>query len=93
MTVPSWTIRFSDRSAGSTSPPFSGHSRTSAASSLPLMVRASDPPMKERRSPNESLRPTLFTNRPPLCLKTIDMIITDILESFFDMIVPRAGLS
>ena len=37
------------RSSGSTSPRFSRHSRTRAASSLPMMIRASEPPMKERR--------------------------------------------
>ena len=46
VTAPSWTIRFPERSSGSTSPRFSCHSRTKAASSLPMMIRASEPPMK-----------------------------------------------
>ena len=50
MTVPSWTIRLSERSSGSTSPRFSRQRRSSAASSSPMMIRASEPPMKERRS-------------------------------------------
>jgi hypothetical protein len=39
-----------ERSSGTTSPRFSRHSRVSIASSLPMMIRASDPPMKWRRS-------------------------------------------
>ena len=50
MTVPSWTIRLSERSSGSTSPRFSRHSRNRAVSSSPMMIRASEPPMKDRRS-------------------------------------------
>ena len=50
VTTPSWTIRLPDRSSGSTSPRFSRHSRSRAASSSPMMIRASEPPMKERRS-------------------------------------------
>jgi hypothetical protein len=38
-----------ERSSGSTSPRFSRHSRSRAASSSPIMIRASEPPMKERR--------------------------------------------
>ena len=49
VTAPSWTMRLPDRSSGSTSPRFSRHSRTRAASSLPIMIRASEPPMKWRR--------------------------------------------
>ena len=41
--------RLPDRSSGSTSPRFSRHSRSRAASSSPMMIRASEPPMKERR--------------------------------------------
>ena len=43
-------MRLPERSSGSTSPRFSRHSRTRATSSLPMMIRASEPPMKERRS-------------------------------------------
>ena len=43
-------MRLPDRSSGSTSPRFSRHSRRRAASSLPMMIRASEPPMKRRRS-------------------------------------------
>ena len=43
-------MRLPDRSSGSTSPRFSRHSRSRAASSSPMMMRASEPPMKERRS-------------------------------------------
>ena len=48
--VPSCTMRLPDRSSGSASPRFSRQRRTRAASSLPMMIRASEPPMKERRS-------------------------------------------
>ena len=50
VTSPSWTMRLPDRSSGSTSPRFSRHSRIRAASSSPMMIRASEPPMKWRRS-------------------------------------------
>src|SRR6266540_6739243 len=46
--APSCTMRLSDRSSGSASPRFSRHRRTRAASSLPMMIRASEPPMKLR---------------------------------------------
>ena len=45
---PSWTIRLPDRSSGSTSPRFSRQRRNRAASSSPMMIRASEPPMKLR---------------------------------------------
>ena len=47
--LPSCTMRLPDRFSGSASPRFSRHSWTKAASSLPMMMRASEPPMKERR--------------------------------------------
>src|SRR5215467_10138422 len=47
--APSCTIRLPERSSGSASPRFSRQSRAKAASSLPIMIRASDPPMKQRR--------------------------------------------
>src|SRR5262249_45472888 len=47
--APSRTRRLPDRSSGSASPRFSRHNRTRAASSLPIMIRASEPPMNERR--------------------------------------------
>jgi hypothetical protein len=50
VTAPSWTTRLPDKSSGSTSPRFSFHSRTRAALSSPMMIRASEPPMKYRRS-------------------------------------------
>ena len=50
VTDPSCTIRLSERSSGSTSPRFSRHSRTRTASSSPMMIRASEPPIKARRS-------------------------------------------
>src|ERR1700676_5483104 len=43
VTSPSWTMRLPDRSSGSTSPRFSRQRRLRAASSLPMMTRASDP--------------------------------------------------
>ena len=43
-------MRLPDRSSGSTSPRFSRQSRSRAASSSPMMIRASEPPMKLRRS-------------------------------------------
>src|SRR5215471_7269067 len=48
--LPSCTMRLPDRSSGSASPRFSRQSRTRAASSAPIMIRASEPPMKARRS-------------------------------------------
>ena len=50
MTTPSWTMRLPERSSGSTSPRFSCQSRSRAVSSSPVMMRASEPPMKRRRS-------------------------------------------
>src|SRR5215212_4786580 len=47
--TPSRTTRLLDRSAGSTSPRFSCLRRRRAASSLPMIIRASEPPMKSRR--------------------------------------------
>ena len=62
VTTPSWTIRFPERSSGSASPRFSRHSRIRAASSLPMMIRASEPPMKERLldNPATTVRPDRF---------------------------------
>ncbi len=48
--TPSWTTRLSLKSSGSASPRFSFHSRFRAVSSGLIMIRASDPPMKSRRS-------------------------------------------
>ena len=50
--APSCTMRLPERSSGSASPRFSRQRRIRAASSLPMMIRASEPPMKERRSTN-----------------------------------------
>ena len=49
VTTPSWTMRLPERSSGSASPRFSRHSRRRAASSSPMMIRASEPPINERR--------------------------------------------
>src|SRR2546422_8830435 len=46
--APSCTMRLPDRSSGSASPRFSRQRRTRAASSEPMMIRASEPPMKLR---------------------------------------------
>jgi hypothetical protein len=46
--APSCTMRLSDKSSGSASPRFSRHRRIRAASSLPIMILASEPPMKVR---------------------------------------------
>src|SRR5215831_15631800 len=48
--APSCTTKLPDRSSGSASPRFSRQSWIRAASSLPMMIRASEPPMKVRRS-------------------------------------------
>src|SRR6516225_10136379 len=48
--APSCTIRLPDRSSGSASPRFSRQSWIRAASSLAMMIRASEPPMNTRRS-------------------------------------------
>ena len=47
--VPNCTIKLPDRSSGSASPRFSRQRRTRATSSLPIMIRASEPPMNARR--------------------------------------------
>src|SRR5215813_5275724 len=47
--APSCTIRLPDKSSVSASPRFSRQRRTRAASSLPMMILASEPPMNERR--------------------------------------------
>src|SRR5262245_41529506 len=47
--LPSCTMSLPERSSGSASPRFRRHSRTRAASSLPMMLRASERPMKELR--------------------------------------------
>src|SRR5262245_42452975 len=47
--APSCTMRLPDMSSGSTSPRFSRQRRIRAASSLPMIIRASEPPMKARR--------------------------------------------
>src|SRR5215217_6221090 len=49
VTVPSWTRRLPDRSSGSISPRFSRQTQSRAASSWPIMIRASEPPTKVRR--------------------------------------------
>src|SRR5262249_14713777 len=46
--APSCTMRSPDRSSGAASPRFSRQRRTRAASSAPMMIRASEPPMKVR---------------------------------------------
>ena len=56
MARPSWTIRLPDRSSGPTSPRFSCHRRIRAFSSWPMMMRASEPPMKSRRCPSRPCR-------------------------------------
>jgi hypothetical protein len=43
-------MRLPDKSSGSLSPRFSRQRRIKAASSGPIMIRASDPPMNWRRS-------------------------------------------
>ena len=48
VTRPSWTMRLPERSSGSASPRFSRQRRSRAASSVPMMIRASEPPMKVR---------------------------------------------
>src|SRR5262249_24791082 len=53
--APSCTMRLLDRSSGSASPRFSLQRRTKAVSSLPIMIRASEPPMKKRRLSLEDL--------------------------------------
>src|SRR5215510_8914663 len=46
--APSCTTKLPDKSSGSASPRFSRHNWIRAASSLPMMIRASEPPMKLR---------------------------------------------
>src|SRR6266508_553318 len=60
VTTPSCTMRLSDRSSGSASPRFSRQSRTNAVSSVPMMIRASEPPMKDRLSAENSVHALVF---------------------------------
>jgi hypothetical protein len=48
VTLPNWTIRFSDRSSGSISLRYSRHRRMRLATSLPIIIRASEPPRNPR---------------------------------------------
>ena len=54
--TPNRTMRLRDRSSGSATPRFSCQSRTRAASSLPKMIRASEPPIKLRRPTSSSVQ-------------------------------------
>ena len=47
--MPSWTIKTLERLTGAASPRFSRQSRIRAFSSLPMMIRASEPPIKFMR--------------------------------------------
>src|SRR5471032_338426 len=67
VTLPSWTIKLPDRSSGSASPRFSRHSRSRAASSSPMMIRASEPPMKLRLSDESA-------NNPPCTLTVFSLV-------------------
>src|SRR5262245_38430580 len=70
---PSWTRRLLDKSSGSASPRFSRQSWIRAASSLPMMILASEPPMNVRRSdgpaptgriaPSDMAVPRYWTNQ------------------------------
>jgi hypothetical protein len=60
VTAPSCTTRFLDRSSGSASPRFSCQRRIRATSSAPMMMRASEPPMKVRRSTNLRVSSAFF---------------------------------
>jgi hypothetical protein len=63
---PSWTMKLPDRSFGPTSPRFSCRRRISAFSSCPIMIRASEPPMKLRLDSESSvLLLWKFINVPP----------------------------
>jgi hypothetical protein len=57
----------SDRSSGSTSPRFSRQRRTRSASWVPMITRASEPPIKERRSGSD-------------CLYAVDFIVCPIMR-------------
>src|SRR4051794_37749873 len=46
VTTPSCTMSFPEKSSGSPSPRFSFHRRRRAASSVPMMILASEPPIK-----------------------------------------------
>src|SRR5579864_4649778 len=59
-------MRFPDRSSGSASPRFSCQSRTRAASSLPMMIRASEPPIKLRRATSSSFQTVDFIASVPM---------------------------
>src|SRR5215470_890083 len=53
--APSCTMRLPERSSGSASPRFSRQRRIKAASSLPIMIRASEPPTKYLRLEGSSV--------------------------------------
>ena len=58
-------MRLPERSSGSASPRFSRHSRSRAASSLPMMIRASEPPINNR-----------LLVVPSALVRCLDMMIT-----------------
>ena len=72
-------MRLADRSSGSASPRFSRHSLSRAASSFPMMVRASEPPINCRRSFWESLQVSGFTDflHGSECLMILAVILID----------------
>src|SRR5262249_16893134 len=74
VTTPSCTIRLPERSSGSASPRFSRHRRTRAASSLPMMTRASEPPMKELRLSYDFLQIPAFILSAPARRVLVDVI-------------------
>src|SRR6266568_5437628 len=65
VTTPSWTRRLPERSSGSTSPRFSRHSRKRAVSSSPMIIRASEPPMKVRLFAKRNLHSHAISFSPP----------------------------
>ena len=58
-------MRLPDKSSGSASPRFSRHNRTRAASSSPMMIRASEPPINPRLSMADVFHMAFFISSLP----------------------------
>jgi hypothetical protein len=62
---PNWTIRLSDRSSGSIFTSFFTPKPDQRAFTIPMMIRASEPPMKQRRFAFIGFRILNFADKTP----------------------------
>ena len=76
-------MRLPDRSSGSASPRFSRQRRRRAASSLPMMIRASEPPIKLRYLGIRSIRLQCgFSSSVEIVHRTEIVTLLDTIKSF-----------